>query len=113
MPAGYILITIPNACRIVKLLRRAEGLLISNSPFFLERNFDLDAILVFGIEYIFFLVRSINRCAEYLVHPGVLENDCQLVETMEFHIMTHSGITQRQSSSSVICSFASGRPTQT
>jgi mRNA (guanine-N7-)-methyltransferase len=98
IPGGYILITIPNACRIVKLLRQAPGPRISNSLFFLERNFDLDAIPIFGAEYVFYLVESVDRCAEYLVHPGVLEslfleNGCQLVETMEFHKYYHDALS--------------------
>lgn len=88
---GYVLLTIPNACRIVKLLReKAPETRISNELFFIERNFELDNIPMFGAEYIFHLVESVPPCPEYLVHPEVMkalfrEYNCKCVEEMEFH----------------------------
>lgn len=94
VPGGYVLLTVPNACRIVKLLREAPGARVENSLFFIERHFDLENIPMFGAEYVFYLVKSVDECAEYLVHPDVLEsifaeNRCQLVETMDFHRYYH------------------------
>ncbi|OHT10765.1 mRNA cap guanine-N7 methyltransferase 1 [Tritrichomonas foetus] len=95
LPGGYVILTIPNACRIVKLLREnSSSRRIGNSLYYIERNFDMDNIPMFGAEYIFNLIESVNNCAEYLVHPAVMvslfqENKCELVETYPFHDYYH------------------------
>ena len=87
---GYILITIPNAARIVKRLREvAPSTVIENSLFRIEREFDLDNIPAFGARYVFDLVDAVDHCPEYLVHPTVMsllfkKYNCDLVETYEF-----------------------------
>lgn len=97
-PGGYVLLTIPNACRIVKLLRESDSPKIGNSLYSIERQFDLDDIPLFGAEYIFDLVESVDKCPEYLVHPAVMvslfeEYKCELVETYPFHDYYHQAIT--------------------
>jgi mRNA (guanine-N7-)-methyltransferase len=91
LPGGHVLITIPNACRIVHRLRAAapaEG--FGNSVFEIRRDFELDNIPMFGAGYVFNILEAVDDCTEYLVHPAVLialfqEFQCSLIETMEFH----------------------------
>ncbi|KAH0787961.1 mRNA capping enzyme, large subunit family protein [Histomonas meleagridis] len=98
-PGGYVLLTIPNACRIVKLLRQyPDQRQIGNSLYYIERHFDLDDIPIFGAEYVFNLVESVDNCAEYLVHPQVMaslfhEQKCELIETMPFQDYYHVCMT--------------------
>ena len=98
LPGGYILLTIPNACRIVKLFRNSPNTTrVENSLFYIDRKFELDNIPPFGAEYIFNLVESVDNCPEYLVHPAVMsslfaEYSCRLVETFRFHDFYHHAL---------------------
>lgn len=91
LPGGYVLLTIPNACRIVKRLREhPESNVIENSLYRIERRFDLDNIPAFGAEYFFALTESVDNCPEYLVHPVILESlfsehKCTLHRQWDFH----------------------------
>lgn len=99
VPGGICILTIPNACRIVKMLRESnDNTKIGNRLFSIQRYFDIDNIPMFGAEYVFNLVESVDNCAEYLVHPQVLislfqENKCELIETMPFHEYYHTCLT--------------------
>lgn len=98
LPGGYVLLTIPNACRIVKLLRDSDSTKIGNSLYSIERRFELDNIPPFGAEYVFNLVESVDQCPEYLVHPAIMtslfsEYKCELIETFPFHDYYHEAIT--------------------
>jgi mRNA (guanine-N7-)-methyltransferase len=104
LPGGHVILTIPNAARIVKQFRQVPdqhtiSISISESSAMpictIQRHFDLDRIPPFGAEYLFWLKGSVEAVtdggvAEYLVHPGVLVAlfkacDCTLIETREFH----------------------------
>lgn len=99
VPGGHVILTVPNACRIVKLLREnPQNETINNSLYSITRKFDLDDIPMFGAEYVFNLIESVDNCPEYLVHPAVLtalfdENKCDLIETKPFHDYYHECMT--------------------
>ena len=92
LPGGYVILTVPNACRIVKMLREhPENPVIQNSLYRIERHFEVNGeIPAFGAEYVFDLVESVDNCSEYLVHPAVLESlfrkfNCKLQWHWDFH----------------------------
>lgn len=99
IPRGYVILTIPNACRISRQFMNAgENRRIENSLFYMEREFELTEIPPFGAQYKFFLTESVLELDEYLVHPQILislfkDNNCDLVETSPFHEFYHNSIT--------------------
>ena len=55
VPGGYVLLTIPNACRLVKLFRESNTPVVQNSLLKITRNFYLNNNPIFGDEDIFAL----------------------------------------------------------
>jgi mRNA (guanine-N7-)-methyltransferase len=99
LPGGFVLLTIPNACRIVRQLRNAApSEVIGNNVYEITRYFPLDNIPAFGAGYVFNMRGAVDHCTEYLVHPTILialfqEFDCCLIETMDFHKFYHDALT--------------------
>ena len=74
-PGGYFLGTIPNALRLVRLIRSVPGNTWSNSICKLEfdPSMDKDCFPEFGARYSFTLADAVDSVPEYLVHPAVFE----------------------------------------
>jgi mRNA (guanine-N7-)-methyltransferase len=98
LDGGYIIITVPNACRIVRWLRNAKpSNTVENAFFKIIGNFNTDEIPLFGAEYIFNLYDAVDNTPEYLVHPDILiqlfqEHKCTLVEHNTFHKFYHDAL---------------------
>ena len=90
-PGGHIILTIPNALRIVKLFQETESDIIENKIFRIKRYFDIKSpIPAFGAAYSFYLEGAVPDLKEYLIHPEVLKklffkNNIKLIEMKSFH----------------------------
>ncbi len=81
-PGGYFVGTVPNAYRLVHLLRASRGLKWSNSicSLVFDESTDKDLLPDFGARYIFTLEDAVDGVPEYLVHFAVLERIAQEYE---------------------------------
>jgi hypothetical protein len=100
LPGGVVILTVLNACRLVKQFRSISPETVINTPICtIERRFDIENVPTFGAEYTFLLQGAVEGAGstglpEYLIHPAVLtslfeECGCTLVETMPFHRYYH------------------------
>ncbi len=74
-PGGFFIGTVPNAYRLVHLLRSVRGLAWSNSIVSIEFDAatDKDCLPEFGARYTFALMDAVDRVPEFLVHFSVLQ----------------------------------------
>ena len=74
-PGGFFIGTVPNAYRLVHLLRSVRGLSWSNSIVSVDFDpaTDKDCLPEFGARYTFALMDAVDRVPEFLVHFAVLQ----------------------------------------
>jgi mRNA (guanine-N7-)-methyltransferase len=74
-PGACFIGTVPNAYRLVQLLRSSRGLSWSNSIVSIDFDpaTDKDCLPEFGARYTFALLDAVDRVPEFLVHFAVLE----------------------------------------